>query len=699
MEVVNQRGMQFPGKDFALILLLSGLFAAYLLFKPGMPLAMTLVDNFTQGLFEGVGLLLTLPLLLPRDGRKGLPIGSLPPDVAGTNPIQRWVPLLLSLSILSYIIGQGIWTYNENFAHLPMLFPSWADVGYLASYPCLLLAILFLPHRRLPVQTRVRVFLDGLLIMVGVVTFSWYYILGPTILHGADTAVGQVIGTAYPLAALVLIFCLLVLAARSHDREMQPVVLLLALALMVIVITNSVYDYLELHNMYATGVLLDVGWPLGYMIVGLGAHAMRRYLVSRSYSTAPTPTPIPSLEEGESIGRPILLRGALIPLLFVSAVFLLLVWTKYVGANTGLEAQVSLGVTILLGLMVIRQVLVVQETIGQNLLLRRTQQDLQARNEALRQACEELEEQAHIEAAFEEQRRLNEMKDQFVMNVSHELRTPLTQVYGYLELLETYHNTLTMDKQVEYIHKATRGCEALLPLIDTILDAARTGSETTYPQVQEILVADLVHEVLEQFEPLQRQKHPVSRRRVSLRPSKITFKPLQWQEHPVSLKITEGLVVQADRQFLSQVLRNLLTNAFKYTPLHTAVRVVATRYDSLSARGERISGDTPDYLSPRQGPPPGAQPLDPVGASQVCICVQDAGPGIPPDDIPLLFEKFVRLKRDLAGPVRGTGLGLYISKQLVEAMGGSIWVESAGVAGHGSRFCFTLPALALDHAR
>src|SRR5260221_1827975 len=668
MEVVNQRDMQFPGKDFALVLLLSGLFAAYLLFKPEMPLAMTLVDNLTQGLFEGVGLLLALPLWLPGDGRKGLPAGSLPPGTAGTSPVQRWVPLLLSLGILSYIIGQGIWTYNENIAHLPVLFPSWADVGYLASYPFLLLAILFLPHRPLPIQTRLRVFLDGLLIMVGVVTFSWYFVLGPTILHGADTAAGQIIGTAYPLAALVLIFCLLLLAARSHELEMQSMVLLLALALIIIVITNSVYDYLELHNMYATGGLLDVGWPLGYMLIGLGARAMQEYLASRRLSTAPAAAPVPSLEKGEIIGRPVLLRGALIPLLFVSAVFLLLVWTKYVEANTGLEAQVSLGVTILLGLMVVRQVLVIQEAINRNRLLYKTQEDLQARNEALHRAYEELEEQARIEVAFEEQRRLNEMKDQFVLNVSHELRTPLTQVYGYLELLETYHNTLTSDKQVEYIRKATQGCEALMPLIDTILDAARTGSHTIYPQVQELLVADLVHEVLEQFEPLQRQDHPVSRRRVPRRrrPSKITFEPLQRQDHPISLEITEGLVVQADRQFVCQVLRNLLQNAFKYTPLHTTVRVVATRSDPFTQH--------------------------PGGTSQVCICVQDAGPGIPPEDIPLLFGKFVRLKRDLAGPVRGTGLGLYISKQLVEAMGGSIWVESSGIAGQGSRFYFTLPA-------
>src|SRR5712691_5970358 len=649
MEVVNQRDMQFPGKDFALVLLLSGLFAAYLLFKPEMPLAMTLVDNLTQGLFEGVGLLLAPPLWLPGDGRKGLPAGSLPPGTAGTSPVQRWVPLLLSLGILSYIIGQGIWTYNENITHLPVLFPSWADVGYLASYPFLLLAILFLPHRPLPIQTRLRVFLDGLLIMVGVVTFSWYFVLGPTILHGADTAAGQIIGTAYPLAALVLIFCLLLLAARSHDLEMQPMVLLLALALIIIVITNSVYDYLELHKMYATGGLLDVGWPLGYMLIGLGARAMQRYLISRSPSTAPAAAPVASLEKSESIGRPVLLRGALIPLLFVSAVFLLLVWTKYAGANTGLEAQVSLGVTILLGLMVVRQVLVIQEAINRNRLLYKTQEDLQARNEALRQAYEELEEQARIEVAFEEQRRLNEMKDQFVLNVSHELRTPLTQVYGYLELLEIYHNTLTSDKQMGYIHKAMQGCKALVPLIDTILKVGVTDSHMNPLQVEELLVADVMHEVLEEF------------------------KPLDLQEHPVDLEIAEGLVVEADPQLLCQVLRNLLSNAFKYTPPQTTIQVTATRCDPAAQR--------------------------PDGTSQVCICVQDTGPGIRPDDIPLLFGKFVRLKRDLAGPVRGTGQGLYISKQLVEAMGGSIWVESSGIAGQGSRFYFTLPAPALDHTR
>jgi signal transduction histidine kinase len=334
------------------------------------------------------------------------------------------------------------------------------------------------------------------------------------------------------------------------------------------------------------------------------------------------------------------------PLLLVPAVVMLLLWVEFRAADTILEPGVFLGAAMLVGLLVVRQVLVIRETISQNQFLRKMQQDLWARNEALQRANAQIEEQAHIEAAYEQQRRLNKLKDQFILHASHELRTPLTQVYGYLELLGNFHDTLTSEKRARFTLQATQGCETLLMLINTILDAAGTDSYLTPLQAQELLVADHVHEVLEQFEPLQRQ------------------------EHPVHLEIAEGLVVQADRQSLCRVLRNLLSNAFKYTPPQTSVWVAATRSDTVT--------QCPD------------------GTSQVCICVQDTGPGIPPEDIPLLFGKFVRLKRDLASSIRGTGLGLYISKQLVEAMGGRIWVESAGIVGQGSRFYFTLPAPAFD---
>jgi len=72
--------------------------------------------------------------------------------------------------------------------------------------------------------------------------------------------------------------------------------------------------------------------------------------------------------------------------------------------------------------------------------------------------------------------------------------------------------------------------------------------------------------------------------------------------------------------------------------------------------------------------------------------VRDRGLGIPQRDVAKLFERFVRLERDIAGPARGTGVGLYMCRMLVEAMGGRIWVESSGVPGEGSTFSFVLPA-------
>jgi signal transduction histidine kinase len=135
------------------------------------------------------------------------------------------------------------------------------------------------------------------------------------------------------------------------------------------------------------------------------------------------------------------------------------------------------------------------------------------------------------------------------------------------------------------------------------------------------------------------------------------------ESYSIHLDIPESLALWADPQYLRQVLRNLLSNAFKYTPRQTNI--------VISAALEEGKGQ---------------------GASDmVRLCVKDAGMGIPPAEIPLLFEKFVRLQRDMSGSKQGTGLGLYISKQVVEAMGGRIWVESTGVPGQGSCFCFTLP--------
>ncbi len=260
---------------------------------------------------------------------------------------------------------------------------------------------------------------------------------------------------------------------------------------------------------------------------------------------------------------------------------------------------------------------------------------------AYEQRLEALQAQQKMTTAYEQERQLNNLKDQFIMNVSHELRTPLAELYGYLELLIEYNENLDNETRTTFLQKANNGCEELMLLVNSMLESIETGNGVQPPRLEELAIAQIVHEVL----PL--------------------FDPYKEQDFSIKLEIPEGASVLADRQYLRQILRNLLSNAFKYAPKHTVVTI----------RAQVLDADSRDSTI----------------APQLCISVKDEGPGIPPDEMPLLFGKFVRLQRDLSGSVRGTGLGLYISKQLVEAMQGQLTVESAGRMGEGSCFSFTLP--------
>ena len=244
--------------------------------------------------------------------------------------------------------------------------------------------------------------------------------------------------------------------------------------------------------------------------------------------------------------------------------------------------------------------------------------------------------------ALEQQQQLNRAKDQFILNVNHELRTPLTAISGFIELLLEYNERLDFQARTKFLKQAMDSCDDLQMLIGNVLDTLQIDSEKEHPSPQAFSVLQAIREVLEYTDP-------------------------RWlHSHRVHLDISEELVIVANEQYFRQVLRNLLSNAFKYTPADTDVLVSAGPCDNA------------------------AQPSD--SGLQVCIKVKDAGPGIPPDELSSLFNQFVRLKRDISGQVRGSGLGLFISKQMVEAMGGRIWAESAGIAGQGSCFCFTLAA-------
>jgi signal transduction histidine kinase len=262
----------------------------------------------------------------------------------------------------------------------------------------------------------------------------------------------------------------------------------------------------------------------------------------------------------------------------------------------------------------------------------RTAVDLlqRARSQALAAEQERLQ----VSLAYQYQRQLNELKDQFLLNVSHELRTPLTVLGGSLELLQAHDEHLDASKRAQIFTLALENHEELVSLVSRVLDVTHVVSEIPRVQSEVVCLQKLVQEELAAL----------------AQADALAYK--------ISVQVSAELKVWADPQLLRQVVRNLLSNVFKYVPTQTEIHIEAVQE---------------------------------VPSGPVCLWVQDAGPGIPAEELPLLFEKFVRLKRDLAGTTRGTGLGLYLCKQVVEAMEGRIWVESSGRAGEGSRFCVSLP--------
>ncbi len=240
--------------------------------------------------------------------------------------------------------------------------------------------------------------------------------------------------------------------------------------------------------------------------------------------------------------------------------------------------------------------------------------------------------------AHQRQQELDQLKDQFMITASHELRTPLTAVQGYLELLAQYDDVLPPDQRQEFFQKAQRGCDELVLLLGNVMDASQLELETGLrpAHIERVSVREMIQSVADLIEP-----HAVQQRR------------------EVRLDIPVHLSVQADPGRLRQVLLNLSINALKYSEPGTPI--------VFSARAVMDSVPT------------------------VVISVIDKGKGIAPQDQALLFQRFFRLERDVNSPVRGTGLGLYISRRLIEGMGGKIGVESSGIEGAGSIFYIQLP--------
>jgi signal transduction histidine kinase/CheY-like chemotaxis protein len=232
--------------------------------------------------------------------------------------------------------------------------------------------------------------------------------------------------------------------------------------------------------------------------------------------------------------------------------------------------------------------------------------------------------------ARKEAERANEAKSEFLSSMSHELRTPLNAILGFGQILASETLPKTAAQQKEFVSHILKAGRHLLALINEILDLAKIESGGVALSPEPTFIAEVMAECHKLAEPL-----------ASQRGVRMVYPP------------ESRICVIADRMRLKQVLLNLLSNAIKYNREGGAVVVSYEVTDSQRAR----------------------------------ISVQDTGPGLRPEQVQALFQAFNRLGQE-AGPIEGTGIGLVVTKKLVELMGGAIGVAST--VGAGSVFSIEL---------
>ncbi len=231
---------------------------------------------------------------------------------------------------------------------------------------------------------------------------------------------------------------------------------------------------------------------------------------------------------------------------------------------------------------------------------------------------------------FERAKKSDQLKSSFLANMSHEIRTPLNAIVGFSSLMSD--PAISEEDKKLFEGQIQRNSDYLLRLIEDIIDVSKIESNQLSVKVQYFDSIPVINQILQSFQLIVQSTEKLK---------------------VVSVMKTPIFKIRFDALRFEQIIRNLLSNAVKFT-----------------AEGQIEVGcrKDPDFVT---------------------FWVKDSGIGIHVEDQRIIFDRFIKIENDKQHLYRGTGIGLFISKQLVEMFGGKIWVES--VLGKGSTFYFTIP--------
>jgi signal transduction histidine kinase len=234
-----------------------------------------------------------------------------------------------------------------------------------------------------------------------------------------------------------------------------------------------------------------------------------------------------------------------------------------------------------------------------------------------------------LEDSLEEQRKLQIQKDEFLQVASHELRSPLTAIKGYGQLVEEIMNEKGMEVEYGMVKKLNERINHIHSLVNSLMDVSKISSnQFTFSES----IFDLVSLLKARVEDLK-------------------FVPYK---HSIKEEYFYNARVKADPDRISQVVSNLFSNALKYSPPGSEIRIQTYKYQRF-----------------------------------IAISIIDQGFGISQEDLDKIFDQFFRSTNPDSPLIQGLGLGLYLSSEIIKNQGGRIWAESA--LGEGSKFTFILP--------